>query len=172
MPEFFDVVNEQDKIIGTASRKDCHTKGLLHRSSVVLIMNAQRHLLLQKRSMKKDLYRGWWNESVSGHVDHGETYATAAARETQEELGIAIPLTQLFKIKKEWTDGERMDNEFVTVFLGKNDGPFTTNPNKVAFVQFFPLETIFAMLETEHFTPATYDIFSEIKKRPELLAKG
>ncbi len=56
--EHFDVVNDEDKVIGKAPRDECHAKGLLHRASHILILNSEGKILFQKRSMEKDLYPG------------------------------------------------------------------------------------------------------------------
>src|SRR3989338_10309111 len=122
--EYFDVVNEKDKVIGKASRDECHKKGLLHRASHILILNSEGKILFQKRSMEKDLYPGWWIDSAAGHLDSGEGYETAAHRELKEELGIDTNLVYLFLKRKQWKGKGKIDNEIVKVFGGKHSGPF------------------------------------------------
>ena len=87
-PEYFDVVNEQNHVIGKATRNECHSYNLIHRDVYILVFNAQGKLFMKKRSYEKDLYKGMWEVSASGHVDSGENYETAAKRELSEELGI------------------------------------------------------------------------------------
>ncbi|MEK9738209.1 MAG: NUDIX domain-containing protein [Euryarchaeota archaeon] len=70
--EIFDIVNDSDKVIGSASRNEVHNRGLKHRSVHLLIFNKRGAVLLQKRSMEKDTFPGVWDSSVSGHVDSGE----------------------------------------------------------------------------------------------------
>ena len=55
--EIFDVIDENNKVIGKATRKEVHAKGLLHRAVHILIVNSKGEMLLQKRSMTKDLYK-------------------------------------------------------------------------------------------------------------------
>ncbi|MDB5180777.1 MAG: hydrolase [Candidatus Saccharibacteria bacterium] len=45
--------------------------------------------------MQQHARDGKWDHSVGGHVSKGETYAEAAAREAEEELGITQPLQEL-----------------------------------------------------------------------------
>ena len=45
-------------------------------------------IYLQKRSFEKSEHPGKWDSSASGHVDSGETYQEAAARELEEEIGV------------------------------------------------------------------------------------
>ncbi len=171
MTEFFDVIDENEKIIGRASRDECHAKGFLHRAVHVIILNSKGEILLQKRSMKKDLYKGWWVDAASGHVDSGETYEETAKREIQEELGIDVGIEKLFKVRKKYVGEGYVDNEIVAVYLGYSDGPFRFDKDEVEFVKFFPPKIVLKMLKTEKFTPATVAIFEELKKRPELLKR-
>ncbi len=87
--ELLDVVNENGEVINTLPRSEIHgNPSLLHRVVHVLVFNSKDELLLQKRSMKKDVAPGRWDTSVGGHVDSGETIEEALLRETEEELGI------------------------------------------------------------------------------------
>lgn len=88
--EIFDVVDAQDVPTGTATRAEIHKRGLMHRAVHVLVFNKRGDLLLQQRSMHKDVHPGLWGTSVSGHLDAGEDYAAAAIREMDEEMGIIV----------------------------------------------------------------------------------
>jgi isopentenyldiphosphate isomerase len=101
MPEeLFDVVNEDDEVIDQQPRSVVHAKGLRHRAAHVLVFNSAGKVFLQLRSISKDNNPGVWDSACSGHVDAGETYTDAAARELMEEIGLAVksPLEALFKI--------------------------------------------------------------------------
>lgn len=87
--EQLDVVNEKGEVIRTLPRSDIHgDPSLMHRVVHVLVFNENRELLLQKRSMQKDVAPGKWDTSVGGHVNAGESLEEALSRETEEELGI------------------------------------------------------------------------------------
>lgn len=86
--ELFDVVDEHDTVLGQATRREVHEKGLMHRAVHILVFNKNHDCLLQKRSMLKDKHPGVWDSSAAGHLDAGEDYESAARRELQEELGI------------------------------------------------------------------------------------
>lgn len=98
--EVFDVVDANDQVTGQATRGEVHAKGMLHRAVHVFAFNKRGDLLLQKRSRFKDVHPGAWDSSVSGHLDAGEDYATAAVRELQEEMGIeaASPPEEIARI--------------------------------------------------------------------------
>ncbi len=167
MTEYFDVIDEKNEIVGKASREECHKNGLWHRAVHIIIVNSEGKILLQKRSMKKDLYKGYWIDAAAGHVDHGESYEETAERELEEELGIKTRLVKLFDFKK-YTGN---DNEIIRVFGGKHDGLFKPNRDEMDKVEFFTLNEINKMLKTEKFTPGTVEIFREINKNPDILKR-
>ena len=171
MTEYFDVIDKNDKVIGKASRDECHAKGLLHRAVHIVIINSKGQLLLQKRSIKKDLYPGWWIDAAAGHVDSGETPIEAANREIMEEIGVSVNLEELFRFRKKWKGSGKIDNEIITVYAGRSDGTFKINTEEVQFVKFFSYKKIREMLKKEKFTPGTVGLFRELKKRPELLKR-
>ena len=88
--EIFDVVDENDEVTGSATRSDVHAQRLMHRAVHVFAFNKHGDLLLQKRSRLKDTCPGLWDSSVSGHLDSGESYESAAVRELEEEMGIIV----------------------------------------------------------------------------------
>ena len=87
--EFLDVVTEKGEVIKVLPRSRIHgDPTLLHRVVHVLVFNSKDDLLLQKRSMSKDVAPGKWDTSVGGHVNAGESLEEAVMREMEEELGI------------------------------------------------------------------------------------
>jgi isopentenyl-diphosphate delta-isomerase type 1 len=86
--EIFDIVDSDDRVIGTATRKAVHNdKKLIHRAVDILVFKGKK-LLLQKRSSTKDMYPNCWTVSCSGHVSSGDSYEETVRRELNEELGI------------------------------------------------------------------------------------
>jgi isopentenyl-diphosphate delta-isomerase type 1 len=108
--EIFDVVDEQDRVIGQAPRSEVHRRGLNHRAVHVLVFNQHGDLFLQKRSMKKDCFPGVWDSSASGHLDRGEDYDACAVREVREELGVQLATApeRLFRVAGVRADGARV----------------------------------------------------------------
>ena len=86
--EIFDVVDANDTVTGTATRREIHERGWMHRAVHVFVFNKRGDLLLQQRSLLKDVHPGVWGSSVSGHLDAGEDYESAVTREMGEEMGI------------------------------------------------------------------------------------
>lgn len=89
--ELFDLVDENDNVIGVTDKPTAHSTKQLHRVAAVYVFNDAGELYVQVHKSSGGLY----DHSVGGHVSQGETYAEAAQREADEELGIKQPLRQL-----------------------------------------------------------------------------
>ena len=133
--EIFDVVDDRDEVIGTASREAVHSRGLKHRSVHLLVFNRSGEVLLQKRSKRKDTFPNTWDSTVSGHVDAGESYDQAVIRESQEEMGLEFDEApaRLFKIKA----CEETGQEFCWIYQSHHEGPFLPNEDEVSAVKWF-----------------------------------
>src|SRR5882724_6429653 len=102
LEEIFDVVDEADRVIGSAPRSEVHRRKLRHRAVHVLLFNARAELFVQKRSATKDSFPGCYDSSASGHLNKGEDYDNCARRETHEELGLVMPIERFsrhFKVE-------------------------------------------------------------------------
>jgi len=132
--ESFSIVDEYDRVVGSAPRGQVHANNLLHRAVHLLIFNSAGEVFLQLRSRRKDRHSLLWDSSAAGHVNAGEEYDQAAARELKEELGIQIPLEKIAKL----TASERTDCEFVSLYYASHDGKLRLNPNEIEAGQFFP----------------------------------
>lgn len=149
--EMFEIVDEQDRVVGIAPRSLCHgNPTLIHRVAHVLVFRPDGELLLQKRSRHKDIQPGKWDTSVGGHLDPGEDYRTAAIREMREELGLSgLPLTFLYpsKIRNE------VESENVATFLAVHGGAIRFSRQEIEEVRFWRGEEIDAALGSGLFTP-------------------
>jgi len=87
--EHLEIVNCKGEVIGQAPRSVIHSNpSMLHKVVHILVFNRKGELLLQKRSLNKDVAPGRWDTSVGGHVGIGEELLTSSRREMHEELGI------------------------------------------------------------------------------------
>ena len=91
------VVDENNHVIGAESRYNMRTRGLIHRAAYILVFNSSGDIFVQKRTLTKDVYPGYYDVATGGVVLDGETYQECAKRELEEELGIRdVPLAGLF----------------------------------------------------------------------------
>ncbi|CAF0689229.1 NUDIX hydrolase [Candidatus Methylacidithermus pantelleriae] len=153
--EFLDIVDPEDRVIGSAPRHEVHARGLCHRASHVLLYNARWEILLQRRSLRKEFDPGRWDSSASGHVVAGEDYLTAAVREVLEELGVSIPPDRLRWIGKLSPTGKTA-HEFVAIFLGPIDHPLHPSRREILQTGYFSLSWIdqWTRQRPEDFAPA------------------
>ena len=91
------LVDQDDNTVGFLDKAACHDgKGVLHRAFSVFLLNSQGEILLQRRSLGKRLWGGFWSNSCCSHPRRGESVADAAKRRCQEELGIKVELQFLY----------------------------------------------------------------------------
>ncbi len=120
--EYIDIINEEGEATGLVeSRADVHKKGLWHRTVHIWLINDNKEILLQKRSLNKESHPGLWDISCAGHVSSGETSHEAALKELEEELGILAleeDLEFLFSQRMSFTqnNGKYIDNEIHDTF--------------------------------------------------------
>ena len=154
--EKFDVVDENDNVIGTQLRSVVHERNLLHRAVHILVFNKAGELLLQKRSAWKDREPLKWDSSAAGHLEPGESYADGAARETEEELGIRCELTPIGKIRACSNTGQ----EFVEVFTARHEGPFVLPPSEIEDAAFFPTSVVkdWMAARPQDFAPGFWEV--------------
>jgi len=130
MTEWLDVVDNSDAVIGRASRAEVHEKGLLHRSSHIVLFNSVGQVFVQLRSLKKDNHPGLWDSSAAGHVDSGESYLNCAVRELKEELGIQVNPEDLHLRSKLRATAEN-GQEFTHIFSTTSDEPLTLQEEEI-----------------------------------------
>lgn len=136
--ELFDVVDENDEVIGQRTRADVHRLGLRHRAVHIFVFDSSSRLLLQKRSAAKDEFPSTWTSSASGHLDAGEGYSTAAVRELKEELSLHVPLNRLHK----FSACEQTSNEFVVLYSATTDKPATFHPVEIDCLETVDIQSL------------------------------
>lgn len=116
--EILDVVNDNDKKVGTATKERVYKEKLPHRVVHVLLLRPDfQEVFLQIRSLKKSYLPGYYCTSAGGHVQAGETYVQAARRELYEELGITSRLRLVYRFL--YTDNNH--KRYISVFIAITD---------------------------------------------------
>lgn len=118
--EVFDVVDENDRVVGREFRREIHRRALRHRAVHIFWLRGDGSLCLQRRSYAKDNSPGLLSTSCAGHVDAGEDYLGAAVRELREELGVEVPPASLAEIDYAPCHPD-LGHEFVRSYLLRGD---------------------------------------------------
>lgn len=156
--ELVQIVDRHNRPTHVVPRHVMRQQGLIHRASYVFVHNRVGEIFVQKRTMTKDIFPGYWDLAAGGVMLAGETDEESASRELHEELGVTAELEYLFhhyyasEINKVWG----------AVYRCVHEGPFTLQKEEVAFGEFLSIETILARSSTEPFTPDGLEILARL----------
>jgi isopentenyldiphosphate isomerase len=144
------IVDQDNNIIGAAPRREMRARRLAHRSTYILVFNSGGELYVQKRTLTKDVFPGYYDVAVGGVVLAGETYEQGAERELEEEMGIrGVPLNRLFDFYFENEHTRLWGCAFFCVY----DGVVVLQEEEVESGAFVPVGDILHQAETQPYTP-------------------
>ena len=134
--ERFPIVDEEGRVIGTATRGECHNGSrLLHPVVHLHVFNSRGEVYLQKRPEWKDIQPGKWDTAVGGHV---------------EELGIEDfqpePLGH-------YVFESRRERELVYLFRTTYDGAVNPSAEELDGGRFWSMDEIRAAIGQNVLTP-------------------
>jgi len=160
--EHLDLIDENNNVIGKASRSEVRARNLLHRGVGILVFNRRGELYVHRRTETKDIFPGMYDMLAGGAVGAGESYEEAAARELAEELGIrGVPLRFLFSYRYEGPENRCITRIFDVCY----DGPIEHQAEEVAWGRFYPLQEVLDLMDRLPFVPDGAEIFREYLKR-------
>ena len=144
------IVDKDNNKTGSAPRHEMRAKGLPHRACYILVFNSRGELFVQKRTMSKDIYPGYYDVAAGGVVLAGESYDESAKRELEEELGISdAALTSHFTFFHD----EGKNKIWGRVYSCMHDGELNLQAEEVESGFFADPEDVLALSNKEPFTP-------------------
>jgi len=159
-PEIVQIVDENNQEIAAVSRRIMREQRLIHRASYILVFNRADELFVQKRTLTKDVYPGYYDIAAGGVVLGGESYEKSAERELAEELGISgIPLIPCFDHYYEDT----LNRVWGRVFRCRHDGPFKLQQEEIESGAFMPVDQLVEFSRNEPFTPDGIQILHRLR---------
>jgi isopentenyldiphosphate isomerase len=155
--EIVDLVDESNRVIGTAPRREVRARNLLHRGVGILCRNSRGEVYVHRRTATKDVFPGLHDMFVGGVVGSKESYDDAARREIREELGIEGPEPRrlfdhlyLGPLNRSW----------VAVYEVTWDGPIRHQETEVAWGAYMTLDELLGKLGEWEFVPDGLEIFA------------
>lgn len=145
------IVDEEDRPVGSATKQEAWDRGLIHRCVRLMVFNKAGQVLLQHRTLIKDIFPNCWDSAAAGHVDANEGYDEAMKREITEELGFDdLEFTPLGKYRANEIIGGRIFNRFNGCYTATTErSPTQYEKDKIDGWQRFALEDVKKMV-AEH----------------------
>ena len=139
------LVDKSDRKIGQITKQDAHQgKGRLHRAFSIFLFNDQKQLLLQKRSLKKPLWPGFWANSCCSHPRVGEELEEAVHRRLEQELNVSTVVHYLYKFEyKASFKDVGTEHELCSVWLGHvREEDIEFNREEISEIKYVPIENM------------------------------
>jgi 8-oxo-dGTP pyrophosphatase MutT (NUDIX family) len=127
--ELVAVFSEDGVPLGGVPRGRVRAEGLWHACASILVRSVDgKRVYVHRRTDTKDVYPGLHDCWAGGVLAQGEDPDAGAARELQEELGVDVPLTPLFRTRFD----EPPIRYVAHLYEARTDGPFVHQPSEVA----------------------------------------
>jgi isopentenyldiphosphate isomerase len=154
--EIVDLVDEDDEVIGQASRREVRARNLLHREVAAIVLNRGGEVYVHRRTNTKDVFPGMYDMFVAGVVASGESYEDAIRRELGEELGIeGVEPAPLFKSRYR----DPYINSWTCAYEVVWDGPIHQQKEEITWGGFIPEADLIAKLLEWSFVPDGLVVF-------------
>ena len=148
--EIVAIVDDRNRVVGSAPRRDMRRNRLPHRSTYILVFNSRGDLCVQKRTATKDVFPGHYDIAAGGVVLAGETYEAGARRELAEEVGIrGVPLAHQFVFHY----ADAYTQVWGSVFSCVYDGKLVLQKAEVESAAFMPVADVLSHAERAPYTP-------------------
>jgi 8-oxo-dGTP pyrophosphatase MutT (NUDIX family) len=162
--EIVQIVDEHNRITEACPRSVMRAQRLIHRACYILVFNGRGELFVQKRTMSKDIYPGYWDVAAGGVVLAGESYEISAERELFEELGVS-GVSLEFKFDSYFED--RDNRVWGRIFTCTHEGSFRLQAEEIDFGRFMTISKALDLSTSESFTPDGLEILKKIQPNIE-----
>jgi 8-oxo-dGTP pyrophosphatase MutT (NUDIX family) len=161
--EILDIVDEDDHVVGQATRGEAYRRGLRHRCVFILVKDRQGHIFVHRRTPTKLVFPSMYDMFVGGVVGAGETYDDAALREAEEELGVSgLPRpAPLFRFLYDDGAGHTW---WSAVYEVRCDLPVRPQVDEVAWSAFIPEDELTRRLSEWSWVPDGLTAYARLQR--------
>lgn len=153
--EWVDIVNENNQVIAQARREQMRRDNLRHRATYIVVHDGMGKILVQRRTLNKDLQPGLLDATAGGVVQAAEDLRDSARREAKEELGISdVPFAEHGQFYYE----DQRCRVWGSLFSCVSHGPFALQAEEISEVRWLSVTEIDE--RSEKFTPDTLKALS------------
>ena len=156
------IVDRDNTPIGAAPRHRMRAENLIHRASYIFVFNTERALFIQRRTLTKDIYPGYWDTAAGGVMLAAESEIESARRELAEELGVTDTLLTFCFHNYFETATNRV---WGAIYRCHHDGPFILQEEEVSEGMFMPVAEVLRRSALEPFTPDGIEILHKLRQQ-------
>jgi isopentenyldiphosphate isomerase len=158
------LVDDDDRVTGTAPRSDIRAKNLLHRGVAVIVRNPDGRIYVHRRTPTKDVFPDMYDMVVGGMVTAGESYGESARRELAEELGID-GVDPRFILSHRY-QGDR-NNAWIYLYEVVWAGPIRHQETEISWGDYMAEKGLLVKLEEWQFAPDHLEVFARYRSERE-----
>jgi intracellular septation protein A/ADP-ribose pyrophosphatase YjhB (NUDIX family) len=138
--EWLPVVDIEGNVIGKATREECHRNPkLIYPVIRMHLINNNKQILLQKRSLKSDIEAGKWDAAVAGHIRYNEDIEKAVYREAMEEINFKPEFLDLLEKRVFKAPNS---TALMFIFITQSNQEITPNKKEVEDARFYTFNQV------------------------------
>jgi isopentenyldiphosphate isomerase len=155
------LVDDEDRVIGTALRSEIRARNLPHRGVAILVRNPAGEIYVHRRTTTKDVFPDMYDMVVGGMVIAGESYEETARRELAEELGVeGVRPDFLFRHRYRG----KKNNAWISLYLVVWPGPIRHQESEISWGEYMTGDEIVAKLAEWQFAPDHLELFDRYRR--------
>lgn len=142
MQDLYQIVDDQDNLIGAKPRNEIDFENDYYRISGLWLTNSNGQILIAQRLLTKDKDPGKWGPAAAGTLEVGETYESNAYKEAEEEIGLT-GVEFILGPKMKFTTPRHSFCQWFTATCDWSEEQFVLQPTEVEQVKWVDKDEFF-----------------------------
>lgn len=147
MQDLYQIVDDQDNLIGAKPRNEIDFENDYYRISGLWLTNSNGQILIAQRLLTKDKDPGKWGPAAAGTLEVGETYESNAYKEAEEEIGLT-GVEFILGPKMKFTSSRHSLCQWFTATCDWSEEQFVLQPTEVEQVKWIDEDVFFEDVRT------------------------